>query len=113
VPHKRVPSSHEDPVHLHLRDIGRRALLSQDGEVRLAEAAEAGRQARSELAANTDRPLARKRQLRRVAAEGDAAVETFVNGNPASWCRSPRSTRPPTCRCSTWCGMATSGSSTL
>ena len=40
-----------------------------------------GREARAELKARTDLPSARRRQLRRMAAEGDAAVEVFVNGN--------------------------------
>ena len=81
MPNKSVPSFDDDLVRLYLSDVGRHALLSKDDEVRLAQAAEGGREARSELATRTDLPSARKRQLRRLAAEGDAAVETFVNGN--------------------------------
>jgi RNA polymerase sigma factor (sigma-70 family) len=81
VPNKRALSSDEDLVRLYLNDIGRHALLSKDDEVRLAQAAETGREARAELEQQSDLPPARRRQLRRMAAEGDAAVEVFVNGN--------------------------------
>jgi RNA polymerase sigma factor (sigma-70 family) len=77
----RVPSSDEDLVHLYLKDIGRHALLSKDEEVKLAQAAEVGRAARSELATHTDLSSTRKRQLRLVVEAGDAAIEAFVNGN--------------------------------
>jgi RNA polymerase sigma factor (sigma-70 family) len=81
VPSKRAQTSDEDPVRLYLNDIGRHALLSKADEVALAKAAEAGREARSELAARGDLPPARRRELRRIAGAGDAAVEAFVNGN--------------------------------
>ena len=81
VPNNQVRSPDEDLVRLYLNDIGRHALLSKDDEVRLAQAAETGRDARAELEKETDLPSARRRQLRRIAAEGDAAAEVFVNGN--------------------------------
>ncbi len=81
MPNKRSSSPDEDLVRLYLNDIGRHSLLSKDDEVRLAKAAEAGREARSELAGHGDLRPARRRQLRRVVADGDAAVEAFVNGN--------------------------------
>ena len=71
----------EDLVRLYLNDIGRHALLSQDDEIKLAQAAESGREARAELATRTDLRPAQKQELRRTAGAGDVAVETFVNSN--------------------------------
>ncbi len=81
MPSKRVQLADEDLVRLYLGEIGRYPLLTKDDEARLAQAAEAGREARAELAADGARSPARVRQLRRVVRTGDAAVETFVNGN--------------------------------
>jgi len=47
---KRVQMPDEDLVRLYLKDVGRHALLTKDDEVRLAQAAEAGHDARTELA---------------------------------------------------------------
>ncbi len=51
-----MPKSHaaqpeEDLVRLYLNDIGKYALLAKDDEARLAQAIEAGREARAEFAA--------------------------------------------------------------
>ena len=51
----RVPNNHaaqpeEDLVRLYLNDIGKHALLTKDDEARLAQAIEAGREARAEFA---------------------------------------------------------------
>ena len=81
MPNKPAQTPEEDLVRLYLSDIGRHALLTKDDEARLAQAAEAGRDARAELAAATPLSPARRRELRRIAQAGDAAVETFVNGN--------------------------------
>ena len=51
MPNKRAQTPDEDLVRLYLSDIGRHRLLTKDDEVRLAQAAEAGREARAELAA--------------------------------------------------------------
>jgi len=81
MPSKRAQMPEEDLVRLYLGDIGRYPLLTKDDEARLAQAAEAGRDARAELTADKARSPARVRQLRRAVRAGDAAVETFVNGN--------------------------------
>jgi RNA polymerase sigma factor (sigma-70 family) len=81
VPNKRAQLPDEDLVRLYLSDIGRHPLLTKEDEARLAQAAEAGREARAELTADKDGSPARVRELRRMAEAGDAAVETFVNGN--------------------------------
>ncbi|HET9732186.1 MAG TPA: sigma-70 family RNA polymerase sigma factor [Acidimicrobiales bacterium] len=71
----------EDLVRLYLSDIGRHQLLTKEDEAALAQAVEAGREARAELAAGEKVAAARTRELRRVAQAGDTAVETFVNSN--------------------------------
>jgi RNA polymerase sigma factor (sigma-70 family) len=70
-----------DLIGHYLNDIGRYALLTKEDEVRLAQKTEAGREARAELASLRIGRSARERELRRKAAEGDAAFEAFVNGN--------------------------------
>jgi RNA polymerase sigma factor (sigma-70 family) len=81
VPNKRAYMPDEDLVGLYLRDIGRHRLLTKQDEVRLAQAVEAGREARAELAAGGELGPDRIRELRRIAEAGDAAVETFVTAN--------------------------------
>jgi RNA polymerase primary sigma factor len=81
VPNRRAQITDEDLVRLYLRDIGRHRLLTKDDETRLAQEAEAGREARAELAGDGARSPARVRELRRAVRTGDAAVESFVNGN--------------------------------
>src|SRR6202171_1617828 len=81
-----VPTNHaaqpeEDLVRLYLNDIGKHALLTKDDEARLAQAIEAGREARLEFAGAKSVTPARKRELRRVVREGDEAAETFVKAN--------------------------------
>jgi RNA polymerase sigma factor (sigma-70 family) len=71
----------EDLVHLYLTDVGRNGLLTRADEARLAQVAEAGREARAELAADGVCDPARVRELRRIARAGDAAMETFIKGN--------------------------------
>ena len=50
MPNKRAAQPEEDLVRLYLNDIGKHALLTKDDEARLAQAIEAGREARSEMA---------------------------------------------------------------
>jgi RNA polymerase sigma factor (sigma-70 family) len=76
-----VQPPEEDLVRLYLSDIGRHRLLTKDEEVRLAQAAEAGREARSELEGPGNIGATRVRELRRIVRAGDDAVETFTNGN--------------------------------
>ena len=77
---ERVERDEEDLVRLYLTDIGQYDLLTKDGEVRLAQAIEAGIAARRELEAAGLGP-ARKRELRRVVREGDRAEQDFVQSN--------------------------------
>jgi RNA polymerase sigma factor (sigma-70 family) len=81
MPSTRAQMPDEDLVRLYLTDIGRHPLLTKDDEARLAQEAEAGRDARAELTANEACGPARARELRRTVRTGDAAVETFINGN--------------------------------
>ncbi|MGH9268938.1 MAG: sigma-70 family RNA polymerase sigma factor [Acidimicrobiales bacterium] len=70
----------EDLVRLYLTDIGQHTLLSKDDEATLAEARLVGIQAGEEL--RTTRPTpTRKRELRRLVQEGEAAEVRFVQAN--------------------------------
>jgi RNA polymerase sigma factor (sigma-70 family) len=81
VPNKRVAQPEEDLVRLYLNDVGKHGLLTKDDEVRLAQAVEAGRVARAELAAAGGIEGSRRRQLSRLVREGDHATERFVTAN--------------------------------
>ncbi len=82
MPKERVERDEEDLVRLYLTDIGQYPLLSKDDEVRLAKAIEAGNEARIHLEREgTSLPQARRRELRRVNAEGMNAQRTFVQSN--------------------------------
>ncbi len=81
LPSKHVQTPEEDLVRLYLSDIGRHPLLTKDDEVRLAQLVEAGREARTELAALGGSNSTRVRELRRAVRAGDAAMEAFTNGN--------------------------------
>src|ERR1700729_2727930 len=80
VPIKRALPE-EDLVRLYLTDIGRYALLTKDDEARLAQATEAGREARGGLAGAKGITPSRQRELRRLIRDGDEATETFVKAN--------------------------------
>ena len=82
MPKERVERDEEDLVRLYLTDIGQYPLLTKDDEVRLAQAIEAGNEARTELeAGGKEVTPARKRELRRTAREGENAERTFVQSN--------------------------------
>jgi RNA polymerase sigma factor (sigma-70 family) len=81
VPKKRVAQPDEDLVRLYLNEVGKHRLLTKDDEVRLAQAVEAGQQARAELGAGGGIVPSRRRQLSRLVREGDQATETFVTAN--------------------------------
>ena len=68
-------------VRLYLHDIGKHDLLTKDDETRLAQAIEAGRDARTEFATSEGITPAHKRELRRLTRDGDQAAETFVSAN--------------------------------
>ncbi len=78
---KRVVQPEEDLVRLYLNDVGKHALLSKEDEARLAQAIEAGRDARHELAGTEALTPSRQRELRRVIRHGDEATDTFVKAN--------------------------------
>ncbi|MCU1345518.1 MAG: putative polymerase sigma factor, partial [Acidimicrobiia bacterium] len=78
----RVERDEEDLVRLYLTDIGQYPLLTKDDEVRLAKAIEAGVQAAKTLdEGGKEITPAKKRELRRVAREGEKAERTFVQSN--------------------------------
>src|SRR5438128_5452794 len=82
VPKERVERDEEDLVRLYLTDIGQYPLLTKDDEVRLAQAIEAGNDARLRLdGARKDLTAARRREFRRTAREGETAQRTFVQSN--------------------------------
>ncbi len=66
---------------MYLSDVGRHPLLTKDEEVRLAQVVEAGRVAHTELTTLEEISPARMGELRRTVRAGEAAVETFTNGN--------------------------------
>jgi RNA polymerase sigma factor (sigma-70 family) len=81
---RRVQTADEDLVRLYLTDIGAHPLLTKDEEVSLAQVAEAGREARAELAARRERGetgAQRTRELCRMVRAGEVAAETFTNRN--------------------------------
>jgi RNA polymerase sigma factor (sigma-70 family) len=78
----RVERDEEDLVRLYLSDIGQYTLLTKDDEVRLAKQIEAGKQALGELdAAGKELSATKKRELRRLAREGEDAERAFVQSN--------------------------------
>jgi RNA polymerase sigma factor (sigma-70 family) len=70
----------EDLVRLYLADIGRHGLLTKADEAALAQAMEAGRDARVELEGSKCTP-ARKRELRRAVRVAEEAELRFVQAN--------------------------------
>src|SRR5205807_2313559 len=78
---ERVERDEEDLVRLYLTDIGQYPLLTKDDEVRLAKAIEAGNEARLHIDGETGLSQGRRRELRRVANEGQLAQSTFVKSN--------------------------------
>jgi RNA polymerase sigma factor (sigma-70 family) len=81
VANRRVAQPEEDLVRLYLNDVGKHNLLTKDDEVRLAQAVEAGRNARAELAIDGGIPRHRQVQLNRLVREGDEATQMFVTAN--------------------------------
>ncbi len=77
----RVDRDDEDLVRLYLADIGQYPLLTKDDEVRLAQAIEAGHQARGRLDTEAHLTPTTTRQLRRTMGRGLDAERTFVQSN--------------------------------
>ena len=89
----RVERGGEDLLHLYLTDIGQYPLLTKDDEVRLAQAIEAGVEAREGLEKNEKKlNPTRKRQQRRSLKTGEDAGRASSNRTCDSWYRSRRST---------------------
>ena len=79
---ERVERDEEDLVRLYLTDIGQYPLLTKEDEVRLAQAIEAGVEAREEFEkVDVELTPARKRELRRTLQKGEGAERTFVQSN--------------------------------
>ncbi len=77
----RVDRDDEDLVRLYLADIGQYPLLTKDDEVRLAQAIEAGHEARGRLDSEAHLTPTTTRQLRRTMGRGLDAERTFVQSN--------------------------------
>ena len=79
---ERVERDEEDLVRLYLTDIGQYPLLTKEDEVRLAQAIEAGAEARAEFeSVDTELTPAKERELRRAMQKGEQAERTFVQSN--------------------------------
>jgi len=78
---KRGGGDDVDLVRLYLNDIGQYPLLTKDDEVRLAQAIEAGREATALLDSGATLSPDRRRKLRRIEREADAARQSFVVSN--------------------------------
>jgi RNA polymerase sigma factor (sigma-70 family) len=77
----RVERDESDIVKLYLRGIGQYALLTKHEETRLAKMIEAGRDASSLETSGPEMTSAKRRELRRVVAQGEEAHSTFVQAN--------------------------------
>jgi RNA polymerase sigma factor (sigma-70 family) len=77
----RAERDESDIVKLYLRGIGQYALLSKQDEARLARMIEAGRAASSAETSSSELTAAKRRELRRVVAQGEEAHCTFVQAN--------------------------------
>jgi RNA polymerase sigma factor (sigma-70 family) len=71
----------EDLVRMYLTGIGQYTLLTKDDEVRLAKAIETGKEAGTELHNKKNLSATRRRELRKLAREGEIAERTFVQSN--------------------------------
>ncbi len=78
---ERAERDEEDLVRLYLTDIGQYPLLTKDDEVRLAQAIEAGNEAKTQLESGGEVTPAKKRELRKKSRQGDRAERTFVQSN--------------------------------
>jgi RNA polymerase sigma factor (sigma-70 family) len=78
---RREDRDYEDLVRLYLEDVGRHDLLTKDDEIRLAQAIEAGVEARTQLEATKRLTPTQRRALRRAIRQGEEAHRQFVNSN--------------------------------
>ena len=77
----RVERDDSDIVKLYLRGIGQYALLTKLEETQLAKMIDAGRAASLAETSATELTAAKRRELRRVVAQGEQAHQTFVQAN--------------------------------
>jgi len=78
---KRTDYGDNDIVKLYLASIGKFPLLTKYDEVRLAQTIEAGRQAAMDEVSAEDLTPTKRRELRRLVAEGEEAHQVFVQSN--------------------------------